>query len=306
MKRRERVFYIAFQEGDGLNDSGTWLPRQWRMFSETVALVKAGGYVINGREVRLPDPAEMMRGAVLYTDPGEVAVPELPQPTEVDVVDGDSLLTGKRLLDEGYRPAVLGFANRQVPGWGVEGPGNTQEQSIFRRTDLFMSLYQFYPAGEYYGIPQRPEQYPLDRNTGGVYSPDVTVFRGNKDDEYALLDHPFRLAVISVPALAYPKLKNPDRVSDSLVPPILRKIRTIFRIGLKHGHDALVLGAWGCGDLCSPPGHIALLFRQVMEEPEFRNRYRKIIFAILDQSRDFKSWLHGNYMSFREVFPRKS
>lgn len=300
MKHRELLFRKAFQEEAGLNGSGTWLPRQARIFGETVSLVKAGGYELNGRKVRLPAPAEMMRGAVLYTDPGEVSAPELPQPTEVDVIGIDSLLAGKQLLDEGYRPAVLVFANRQVPGWGVEYIGNTQEQSIFRRSDLFMSLYQFYPAGEDYGIQQRPEQYPLDRNTGGVYSPGVTVFRGNKDDEYALLEQPFRLGMISVPALAYPDLKSPDRVADSLIPPILRKIRTIFRIGLKHGHDALVLGAWGCGDLCCPARHIALLFRQVMEEPEFRNRCRKIIFAIMN-----RSGLDENFMSFREVFPRK-
>lgn len=303
MKHRELLFHKAFQEGDGLNDSGQWwLPREAKIFGETVSLVKAGGYELNGREVRLPDPAEMMRGAVLYTDPGEVSAPELPQPTEVDVIVSDSLLAGKRLLDEGYRPAVLGFANRRVPGLGVESIENTQEQSIFRRSDLFMSLYQFYLSrGKEYGIPQCPEQYPLDRNTGGVYSPGVTVFRGNKDDEFALLDQPFRLGIISVPALPYPDLKSPDRVADSMVPPILRKIRTIFRIGLKHGHDALVLGAWGCGDFCCPAQHIALLFRQVMEEPEFRNRYRKIIFAIMDRSRQ-----EGNFMSFREVFPRKS
>ncbi len=119
MKHRELLFRKAFQEGDGLNESGLWwLPREAKIFGETVSLVKAGGYELNGRAVRLPDPAEMMRGAVLYTDPGEVSAPELPRPTEVDVIVSDSLLAGKRLLDEGYRPAVLVFANRQVPGWG--------------------------------------------------------------------------------------------------------------------------------------------------------------------------------------------
>ena len=52
---------------------------------------------------------------------------------------------------------------------------------------------------------------------------------------------------------------------------MLNKIRTIFRIGIENGHDALVLGAFGCGAYKLLPIEVAPLFRRVMEESEFKN-----------------------------------
>ena len=45
------------------------------------------------------------------------------------------------------------------------------------------------------------------------------------------------------------------------------KIRTVFRLGLTYGNDALVLGAFGCGAFKNPPAEIANVFHEVMEEP---------------------------------------
>ena len=60
------------------------------------------------------------------------------------------------------------------------------------------------------------------------------------------------------------------------------KIRTVFRIGLTYGHDSLVLGAFGCGAFKNPPAEIARLFHEVMEEPEFKDRFRLITFSIIE------------------------
>lgn len=275
------------------------------IFGETIEIVRNGSYEADGKTIALPDPKDMMEQTAFYTDPGPVSVPERTEPTMVEVLDSDSLLGGKKLLQEGYRPALLNFANRQTPGGGVLGGAGAQEENIFRRSDLFMSLYQFHAHGTYFDIPQRPEHYPMDRNTGGIYSPDVTVFRGLETDGYPLLAEPFRLGIITVAALNRPDLKDADHLADPMVEPTLRKMRTIFRIGLKHGHDALVLGAWGCGAFSNPPRHIAQLFHQVMEEEEFRNRYRKIIFAIIDRRHiDIGSGRIGNFPPFREEFSR--
>ena len=83
----------------------------------------------------------------------------------------------------------------------------------------------------------------------------------------------------------------------------LDKMRTIFRIGLANNHDSLVLSAMGCGAFSNPPKHIAQLFHQVIEEEEFKNRFRLIDFAILD---GYRTGLHhnpdGNLLPFQLEF----
>ena len=55
----------------------------------------------------------------------------------------------------------------------------------------------------------------------------------------------------------------------------------------------LVLGALGCGAFCTPPAQMARLFHQVLDEEEFRGRFSKIVFAIIDSpsSNNFKPFL---------------
>ncbi|MBR4482527.1 MAG: TIGR02452 family protein, partial [Paludibacteraceae bacterium] len=81
------------------------------------------------------------------------------------------------------------------------------------------------------------------------------------------------------------------------------KIRTILRLGLRHGNDSLVLGALGCGAFHNPPEQVAELFKQVLNEAEFKNKYRRIIFAVID---DFNAHQahnpNGNFKPFKEVF----
>jgi len=239
----------------------------------------------------------------LYEDPGVVNMPPQKEDTIVEVIKSDSLLAGKKLLDEGYNPALLNFANRHTPGGGVEYGAGAQEENIFRRSNLFMSLYQFHPNGGARGVPRRKEQYPMDRDTGGAYTPNVTVFRGLETDGYTMLEQPYSLGIVTVAALNRPELKNEDEIVDSLVEPVRRKIRTIYRIALKHGHDSMVLGAWGCGAFRNPPRHIARLFHEVMEESEFKNRFRKITFAIMDRPHiEIRASKTGNFAPFKEEF----
>lgn len=64
-------------------------------------------------------------------------------------------------------------------------------------------------------------------------------------------------------------------------------MRTISTRGvcLKHGHDAIVLGAWGCGVFKNDPAEIARLFKEALYG-RFRNQYQLVDFAILDNTDD--------------------
>jgi uncharacterized protein (TIGR02452 family) len=66
---------------------------------------------------------------------------------------------------------------------------------------------------------------------------------------------------------------------------MLNKIRLIFRMGIEHGNDVLCAGAFGNGAYKLPVPDVVRLFRRVMEEAEFKNKYLMIIFAILESMR---------------------
>ena len=309
------------------------------VYRETVEFVMAGRYETeDGTEVVLPDDSEMIRGRRLYREAivlgARSSSPALraqtsssantadgtSAPPEVAVWNSDSIDAGKRLLDEGYNVAVLNLASHRNPGGGVMNGSAAQEESLFRRTNLFRSMYQFAHYAEEYGLKRSRYQYPLDRRNGGVYTPGATVIR---DARLRLLAEPYQLSFIAVPAIAHPDVTSvapcgigsagftPANVADGdvrapglwltdeMVDLTRQKMRTIFRIAAHHGHDALVLGAFGCGAFRNPPRHIALLFKEVMQETEFTGRFRKIVFAILE---DRNAPRGGNLQPFREVF----
>ncbi len=85
------------------------------------------------------------------------------------------------------------------------------------------------------------------------------------------------------------------------------EIRTILNIGIINGHDSLVLGAFGCGAYCTPPDGMARLFREVMSEDTYSGRFRKIVFAIIDDGNSFRHMnSHGNFAPFKKEFNTNS
>ena len=77
------------------------------------------------------------------------------------------------------------------------------------------------------------------------------------------------------------------------------KVLNVLRIFRKHGHDEVVLGAWGCEDeehlTASVADYVAAIFYEaVVEEPETRGWFRRIIFAIPND--------HIAFSAFKEAF----
>lgn len=274
-------------------------------FHNTVEIVNQGHYESeSGVEYIFPDDSDMMYDTVFYEC--EIPLSDIPQCVEqtiVEVQNIDCLYVGVQLKKQGYNPAVLNMASRRTPGGGVTTGAGAQEETLFRRTNLFRSLYQFAPYAEQYGIKPSHQQYPLDRNFGGIYTPNVIYFRESEQKGYALLEKPVSLSFITVAGMNRPDLTTGGMIANHHVEPIKNKIRTIFRIGLIHGHDSLVLGALGCGAFRNPPRHVARLFHEVMDEPEFKDRYRRIIFAILDDHNAHQKHNPvGNFRPFAEEF----
>lgn len=278
-----------------------------KCYRSTMDIVKAGKYeTADGKTVELEDGDYMQKHTKFYSEPFDVNdQPHWVEPPVIRVLNMDSLDAAKMLLDKGYDPIVLNMANRKQPGGGGMYGTNAQEESIFRRTNLFQSLYLYCDFGQQYGIERKSESYPLDRNWGGIYSPCVSVFRMSSKDAYALLDKPYQVNVVTVAAINYPELDDDGHLMPVQAEGTKNKIRTIYRIALSNSHTAIVLGAWGCGAFGNPPADIARLFHEVLEEPEFRDKFKAIAFAILDNPKNRKPHNpEGNLKPFEQEFKR--
>ncbi len=91
-----------------------------------------------------PDDAAMRAETVFVSKPiSAEAVPARSMPTCFNVVNEDCLDVAAKHVREGYLPCVHNFASRSMPGGGVVTGSGAQEESIFRRTNAYKSLYQF-------------------------------------------------------------------------------------------------------------------------------------------------------------------
>ena len=289
-------FKIASQKKEGFRELRS------EIFKGTLSIVKSGNYKLNKETVKINNTTIKSE----FFQAPESLQPKEMFKTEFSILNEDCLEVALYLLKLGLNPCVLNMANRQNPGGGVLGGAGAQEENLFRRSNLFLSLYQYASYADQYGLKQSNFQYPLDRNTGGVYSSGITVFRGSEKNGYCLLKDPYMMSFVAVPGISNPPLVKKSGIyylSEEMVEPTKLKIRTILRIARKYEHDSLVLGALGCGAFCNPPNHIAKIFKEVFEEQEFVNQYKQVIFAIFDDHNSAKEHNpDGNYLPFKKVF----
>lgn len=274
------------------------------IFQNTIKTVKEGGYELEGKKIVLD---KICKDSVFYYKPAQIPNTQFTEKTKISVINADCLETAHLMQLAGYNPVVLNMANRQNPGGGVLGGAGAQEENIFRRSNIYTTLYQFVDYAIEYDLPRNPNHsYPMNRDTGGIYSPEATIFRGSENAGYCLLKKPYHLSFISVAAINNPELEiinGEFKIIQSLIEPTKEKIRTILRIAFDQQHDCLILSAMGCGAFRNPPNHIANMFNQVFNETEFQNKFKLIIFSIID---DHNAWKEhnpkGNLIPFIEEF----
>ena len=282
-----------------------------KVFTHNLDVFRDGAYrTESDHVVTLPVGGGFVEESQMFSAPIELPHDYSMTDIWVSVLNQDCILATRDLVEQGYNPAVLNMASLYHPGGGVLTGSSAQEEDLCRRSNLAISLYQFSLLGGRYGdladmvrVKRRAERYPMDNIYGGIYSPDITFFRATKDEGYALLDEPFRAAVISVASLNYNPKHGHNQLDNGNIPeadkPILKeKIRTILRIGALKKHDSLVLGALGCGAFCTPPAQMARLFHQVLSEKEFEGRFCKIVFAIIDTPSS------NNFRPFQKEFQK--
>ena len=220
--------------------------------------------------------------------------PHLPRVT-VSVVNGDSLDIALTLpsptMSDTKPPLVLNMANAYTPGGGWLKGALAQEESICYRSSLSLTLKR-----KFYPIP----------SDGALYAPTVVVFRSAISEGHelsALLEtNPEKLGVVSIVSVA--AIRDPDVIEDEETGEVgyrwqedaeemKWRIRCVLRTAGREKHRRLVLGALGCGAFGNPNTEVVKLWKEVLQEREWRGWWESITFAVLDED-DSKDGM-GNY-----------
>jgi uncharacterized protein (TIGR02452 family) len=237
--------------------------------------------------------------------------------TQTGCINLDCVDVAEHLIKKGYNPAILNLASAKRPCGGYDEGMGAQEESLCRSSNLSLSLYQFgdpkYKNVRESGVTIKEIGYPHDINYGGIYTPNATFFRNNRDKYYALRDNTFKCDVITVAGLSFNGRMDYSYANElayrseegGFTPEgteiMLNKIRTIFRMAIEHGKNSIVLGALSCGAYKCPPEEVSKQFRAVIEEPEFKNKFKLLVFAILEKPRKPHGF-DGKYAPFYREF----
>lgn len=195
-------------------------------------------------------------------------------PISVENIDSVSCLQKYDWLG---KTAVLNMASYKRPGGGVRRGSKAQEECLFRCSNL---------------ITMVPESmYPL-KDTEAIYTRDVTFF---KNFEYDMMSS-VMTDVVTIAAINRSNEENNESFS-TYVSKTRSKIRMMIAVALFNEVEVLILGAWGCGVFKNDPELIACLFRDILNEKDFKNQFLKVIFPVIN---DHNS-VANNYEIFKSI-----
>jgi uncharacterized protein (TIGR02452 family) len=162
------------------------------------------------------------------------------------------------------RICIHNFANNEAPAWNVFG-GNTQEEHLFRKTNLSYSLDK-----KMYPICEGRTRTSIPTTARILYSPKITIL---KNDSYGQIT-PIQVAVASSAAAPAPRSKDFESFDGVYKPHhqdyfheaekelTRQKIRLMLSAARDDGCKIFITGAWGCGAFCNPLRGLAQLWRE--------------------------------------------
>ena len=152
-----------------------------------------------------------------------------------------------------------------------------QEESLARSSGLYACIgpmQGMYEANKAFGSCLYTDHM--------IYSPKVPVLR---DDDGTLLEVPYPASFVTAPAVNAGAVKEHER--PRVAPTMLGRMEKVLSLAVVHGHETLVLGAWGCGVFKNDTTAVARGFRHFLVESEtFRGAFRRVVFAVTDRSEE--------------------
>jgi uncharacterized protein (TIGR02452 family) len=236
---------------------------------ETMEIVKQKQYIApSGRTVEISQAVDnCIEKTALYKSDSQFPDTDWKSSTPVvEVRNETTTQAALRLLRMGKTNlAALNFASARNQGGGFLAGAIAQEEDLCRASALYACLKRkpvFYNENILCG-----DTFYTDN---AIYSPDVPFFR---DSDSSFLEDPFTLSIVSAPAPNLTALTGRVEGLGSLVKGILREraIR-VLNILAAHGHENIILGAWGCGAFGNDPEMVADVFKLALEKiPAFQH-----------------------------------
>jgi Microbial-type PARG, catalytic domain len=197
----------------------------------------------------------------------------------------------------GNDTAVLSFANGEIPGGRYISGGRAQEEDLCRLLpQLYPSLLQstenpiFGPAAPLGDSDsernpsrgsQRSPHYPLPPGT-------VLITRNcravRRVSTYARCASQGEMTVLTacMPCGTADRRPKGGWLGSPWAEDVRLRLRSVLAAAAHTGHENLVLGAFGCGAFGNPATPVAVLFREALASPEFRGRFARVVFAVID------------------------
>lgn len=276
--------------------------RRKAVAEDTLKAIEAGGY-LNSSGLHVP----LLSGEALYQKSSFISPCENPQcqnrhPDMVtEVINEDCINLSEKYVRLGHKTALINFASFKEPGGGFEEHGTSgQEEHICYRSEMagLMHYITFFGADQVNKIFcfEMPGMAP-----GAMYTPDVCVFRQSQALDFTYLEETFKIGIISSAAPSKPRLTPELQYADSQIEKQVRQsITTQLQVAYDNGYDAIVLGAFGCGAFENPSERVARIYQE--EISKFQGAFKRVGFAILDDSHRGNHNPKGNFVPFRDVF----
>lgn len=213
-----------------------------------------------------------------------------PAPT-IEVTDETTQEACARFAPD-FDTAALNFAAARNPGGGFLSGSRAQEEELCRCSTLFPTLLL---QPDYYDANRA---HPSTLYTDHViHSPRVAFFRLGSSEPW--LARPVEVGIVTAPAPNRGGIPSRDTERlRALAPTFERRWDCVLRVAAHTGHDALVLGAWGCGAFRNDPAMVAEAAQRALRTSAATPRFRRIVFAVPDQGAQG----HRNHAAFRSVF----
>lgn len=194
--------------------------------------------------------------------------------THLYVYNQASLTVAQERVRQGYRVAILTFANPMQKTPQMRRASITQEQSINRSTSIqYCTLHQEW-------LKDAAQQSPIYDDTV-VVTPLVPIFREQTGD---LIASPYACGFVHAIAIDAHAVRRTMPEREAEIPNLmLQRAQRILRAAAILRANVLVLGAWGCGGAGIDASVMAAIWQVAIEQSGVRT-FGIVDFAVPDVS----------------------